>query len=327
MAIRVILKVLNGPKAGQTVLLNAGQELRVGRTEWAELTFEHDGKMSGVHFALETDHQGCHIKDLDSTNGTLVNGEETRAAALHDGDRIEAGETQFAVSIEGGPTGASPPGPGGTQVTQKLEPAVSAAAGGPTVSPAQLPYRRHKCRSELMLLEGAVPEGQPATVARWVARKLPMYLVLHLNKIEESRPADIENPEYLMDWLPDGPKQENSPVLLPASALPNVGPLLEEAWGKDAVICLYSNTAGPELIGLLRRAPGSFLRPSLLRPHLTEAGSTYAANLMEGLEAVVVEGEDPEKWCLVAREEFQKTFDEMGFCEEKPDPESSESLD
>ncbi len=312
MAMRVILKVLSGPSAGQTVLLSAGQELRVGRTEWADFVLANDGKMSSVHFAIETNHQGSRIKDLKSTNGTLVNGEKTGSAVLHDGDRIEAGETAFLVTIEGGPTRAKPPEAGGAEVHRNAEPEDSAPA-----APAKLPYERRQCRSELMLLEGSVPEGHPSTVALWIGKRLPLYLVIHLAKIEQSRPEKMENPEYLMDWLPDGPKEENSPVLLAASALPKPQPLLEEAWGKDAVICLYSNTDAATLIGLLRRAPGSFLRPSLLRPHLTQAGPAYSANLMEGLEAVVVEGEDPETWCLVAREEFQKAFDEMGFCEQK----------
>ena len=30
--------------------------------------------MSAVHFALETDNETCHLRDLNSTNGTQLNG-------------------------------------------------------------------------------------------------------------------------------------------------------------------------------------------------------------------------------------------------------------
>ena len=54
---RVILQITSGPDAGRKVLLSALQSLQVGRTERADLSVPQDGRMSGVHFALETDNE------------------------------------------------------------------------------------------------------------------------------------------------------------------------------------------------------------------------------------------------------------------------------
>ncbi len=91
-----------GTEAGRKTLLAASQVLQVGRTEWADFSVPHDGRMSGVHFALETDNAACHLRDLGSTNGTQLNGiPVTERIALHTGDKIQAGETIFSVDIEG----------------------------------------------------------------------------------------------------------------------------------------------------------------------------------------------------------------------------------
>ncbi len=56
--------------------------------------------MSGVHFVVECDETGCRIRDLNSSNGTLVNGTKVGAATLQDGDQIVAGQTRFSVRTE-----------------------------------------------------------------------------------------------------------------------------------------------------------------------------------------------------------------------------------
>ena len=98
---RVILEVISGSTAGRKVCLTADQELRVGRTEWADFAVPQDSLMSGVHFALQSDISGCYLTDLGSSNGTLVNGQPVDGRTLLGaGDEILAGETRFAVHVE-----------------------------------------------------------------------------------------------------------------------------------------------------------------------------------------------------------------------------------
>jgi len=96
----VFLEVLSGPNKGNKTRLDAGRIVHVGRTERAELVFSEDSHMSGVHFSVVTDGRGCRLTDLNSRNGTLVNGQNVNTAVLGNGDTIVAGETIFAVRVE-----------------------------------------------------------------------------------------------------------------------------------------------------------------------------------------------------------------------------------
>ncbi len=108
---RVIVEVIAGPAASRRISLVAGQAVCVGRTEWADVSFPRDPLMSGTHFLLETDASGCYITDKGSRNGTFVNGQRiSQKTRLRDGDRIVAGQTRFAVRIEGPVADDVPPG-------------------------------------------------------------------------------------------------------------------------------------------------------------------------------------------------------------------------
>lgn len=50
-----------------------------------------DAKVSGLHCEIRLDDRGYRLRDLDSTNGTYVNGAQIRHFTLSDGDRIQIG--------------------------------------------------------------------------------------------------------------------------------------------------------------------------------------------------------------------------------------------
>ena len=96
----VTLVVSAGPMAGRKLWLGRGQTLSVGRTELAESVLPDDPRMSSVHFVLSFHGTSAQIRDHDSANGTFLNGQRIREAALHDGDQIVAGQTQFQVHVD-----------------------------------------------------------------------------------------------------------------------------------------------------------------------------------------------------------------------------------
>ena len=127
---RAILEVKTGALTGRRIWLNAPQVQTVGRTENADFVVDSDAQMSGVHFAVHCNVDGCQLRDLDSSNGTRLNGERVSDAPLRDGDMIEAGETCFAVEVHlaagagpmavetispSSPAASSTPGPTSTQ--------------------------------------------------------------------------------------------------------------------------------------------------------------------------------------------------------------------
>lgn len=83
--------------------IRAGQTITVGRhSSGADMIVAHDNKMSTPHFEVVCDGKKCHLRDLDSRNGTFLNGIRVRVATLRDGNEILAGNTMFRVSIQGG---------------------------------------------------------------------------------------------------------------------------------------------------------------------------------------------------------------------------------
>ncbi len=78
-------------------------EIRLGRKEDRnDLAFPADGYMSGAHLVLDVDLDTLKLKDLGSTNGTLVRGEKVAPdewLELTSGDEFQAGQTVFTVEV------------------------------------------------------------------------------------------------------------------------------------------------------------------------------------------------------------------------------------
>lgn len=54
--------------------------------------------VSRFHCRITAGATGLEVTDLDSTNGTFVNGQRITRAALKDGDRLGVGRVEFIVS-------------------------------------------------------------------------------------------------------------------------------------------------------------------------------------------------------------------------------------
>src|SRR2546429_9673159 len=87
---RPYLLVLRGPHPGELFGLGAGETL-VGRSGRCEVQLCGEG-VSRHHARLFHEASGPWVEDLQSTNGTFVNGTRTAREALFDGDRLRLGE-------------------------------------------------------------------------------------------------------------------------------------------------------------------------------------------------------------------------------------------
>jgi len=73
------------------------KKLVIGRSDFADLYFE-DERMSRRHFEISCQNGELYIRDLNTTNGTLVNGIELKMSRrLQPGDCIRAGTTSFII--------------------------------------------------------------------------------------------------------------------------------------------------------------------------------------------------------------------------------------
>jgi len=100
-AVKATLLIQNGDFSGTSYSL-AGNDILIGRTPTTEITLLDDG-ISREHALIAYDAaRKCYvIEDLQSTNGTCVNGKRIRSRALEDGDEIQIGRTVFKFCYEG----------------------------------------------------------------------------------------------------------------------------------------------------------------------------------------------------------------------------------
>lgn len=95
------LVVVEGPEAGREFLFNGHENFIVGRGEEAHFRLSREDRhCSRLHFMIEVNPPLCQVLDLESNNGTAVNGTKiTKRVRLKDGDQIKAGRTLLRVHI------------------------------------------------------------------------------------------------------------------------------------------------------------------------------------------------------------------------------------
>jgi pSer/pThr/pTyr-binding forkhead associated (FHA) protein len=100
MTPRLIVEVRWGPMNGRKVSVDAGTTLRVGRTDRADLVIADDKRLSNVHFTLAWDGERATLRDMDSLEGTFLDGERVKTRQVGHASWIRAGETDFTAHIE-----------------------------------------------------------------------------------------------------------------------------------------------------------------------------------------------------------------------------------
>jgi hypothetical protein len=88
---RARLFVAVGDEAGQQLEVGA-KRVVVGRGKGCDLALA-DGQASKEHVAIEWQTEGFVMTDLETSNGTRLNGEKATRAVLRDLDRIFIGDT------------------------------------------------------------------------------------------------------------------------------------------------------------------------------------------------------------------------------------------
>jgi len=83
-----------GESAGANFPLDAQRELLIGRGTECGIVLT-DPLCSRVHAVLTCDANGWRVRDAESRNGTLVNGQKADEAMLDDGHTIQLGTTEF----------------------------------------------------------------------------------------------------------------------------------------------------------------------------------------------------------------------------------------
>lgn len=94
----ITLKILHGADRGK-VYEDLEPPLTIGREEGNNIQL-NDERVSRCHFKIQRDNDRLVLTDLDSTNGTKVNGIECQLKILRHGDLIAVGRSLMLVGSE-----------------------------------------------------------------------------------------------------------------------------------------------------------------------------------------------------------------------------------
>ena len=92
----VMLQILTGPEAGRSIEITPQEPLVLGRAEKGNGLIS-DPKISSTHCRVSWDGQTIHVEDLDSRNGTYVDGEKVTVAHLELGSMFQLGATEILI--------------------------------------------------------------------------------------------------------------------------------------------------------------------------------------------------------------------------------------
>lgn len=99
-AVRWKFKVLVGVETDLQRECDGEDVFIIGASEQAQLLLAADPHVSGVHCLIETRGFRCFVRDLDSRNGTWINGQRVEVGELVNGDQLRVGRTPIAVTSE-----------------------------------------------------------------------------------------------------------------------------------------------------------------------------------------------------------------------------------
>ena len=91
------LHQVGGPGAPRDILLSADRTV-IGRSREADVAVDSP-RVSRSHAVIEKTPEGFTCRDLDSANGTFVQGVRVSAAALRDLDVVQLGDAVFEYRV------------------------------------------------------------------------------------------------------------------------------------------------------------------------------------------------------------------------------------
>ncbi len=93
--VRLIVEA--GANPGRTFVLEDGQVFQIGRDRTCDYSLPRLSNVSSVHCRIENRGGAVSVTDLDSKNGTFVNGAKIKSRALRDNDVIEVGRNRLRL--------------------------------------------------------------------------------------------------------------------------------------------------------------------------------------------------------------------------------------
>ncbi|ROR34677.1 FHA domain-containing protein [Inmirania thermothiophila] len=163
------------------------ERITIGRHPDNDIRIENLA-VSGHHAAVLTILNDAFIEDLDSTNGTLVNGRPIKKHALRNGDVITIGKHELRYV-------ADPAAAEDLEKTVVIRPQAAAALGaGPAAAATPPPARLQVLNGphagrELALTKALTTIGRPGVQVAAISRRPQGYYIVHVDGADGRYPV------------------------------------------------------------------------------------------------------------------------------------------
>jgi pSer/pThr/pTyr-binding forkhead associated (FHA) protein len=240
-----VLRVISGSAFGRVVPLDPARAITIGRSEETDVSFPDDLLMSSRHCRISASTDGFHLEDLNSTNGTFVNGAQITRRLLRDGDSVRCGDTELQAAID---MGAADP-PAGSIVSPVAVPPRSAtpAPVAPTreITPPEHQHHNHAHpHIQAPPPASAVPfnpEDLGPEVGYISQSAMSIFERFNLKDVIESPPTEAESVEEYLERLTKIEKLVDAMKFL-AYALPRRSAVW---WGRECAIAGVDGHTAP----------------------------------------------------------------------------------
>lgn len=298
----LVIQRIGGPK--KTVHLRPGQTLVVGRSELADIALPEDSQLSSRHCVIECTYSAAYVRDQQSTNGTWVNGVRVRQAILRHGDQLRVGASIVSLSID---------------KDQSLKESYF----------VEFAAQKSRSRSTgLWQYQGTFAESDPAALIGSIAEAIPLCMIFDAHRLQIEKNELPSSAQYLFDWIAPSVVDRLSPSVWWVDDHQLRDYLIEKAWGRDGLLCLFSHRE-PSLIlqrlrDVARGRDGRIVipdesriwgacHPRKLLSQFTTASYQYAHHLFDVVDAMLLESKTPTRWHLLAGDDLDRELVSAGF--------------
>lgn len=297
---QVVLEVSSDGADVSKHWIKPGQSAHVGRSSQCDHSFPQDHLMSTRHFVLECGDRVCELRDLNSSNGTFVDGQRISTVIVRDGQSVVAGKTKFGIRI-------------------------NYALGGNSAAMSDVPcYVAARQESGALAFELGPHSLNCVEIIRLISDLSRLYLIVAPKRVTEI--PDCVESTYLCNWLPTEVASRLSPIVLASAENSVLRELVQDHWGQDRLFCVFSQCESEEAVAHLAIvARGQEARdqvpveahmfgsgsPSRLGPLLANCDPGFAAFVFSKLDAVLLETADG--YLLLGGEKLRDDLEHRGF--------------
>lgn len=182
-------------------VVSMGRHL-VGRIEGADIVIRHHA-VSGIHAVLEVTQKGARVFDMNSTNGTFVNGEKAVVQAVKIGDKVKIADVEFTFE-EYGKSDILPP------ILDSLEPSKGQARVKASVDLPKTPIVEEKDDDGIPYVVYPLAADPKAEFSEYIfEEEAQLYPIFKYDFSQQSVEIIILHNDqiYSVDYIPSSPGQ------------------------------------------------------------------------------------------------------------------------